>query len=236
MSLYDADAEYRVGKMYFDAGKWDLGFPFILKSADMGCRDAIKMIIDRCDYDIQTDDKCIQYLKDYKKQFEKNIKNNPSACEVSKYYYCAMTDKNFEVKINFILASLKAAQYYYNSQCYYSAIDYLQKCIDSPHFELLSKTKKGDVYNDMSLCGWYTNDGERFKTYNKLAIDHGIQIAFNNRANAFFQGKFLCSEPNYELALLWYEKAKKGVSGECQYDYILEQIKKCEQKWQNVNQ
>lgn len=231
MSLYDADAEYRVGKMYFDAGKWKEGFPFILKSADMGCEDAIELIIE--EYNLQKDPK---FFKDYKNQFQQNVKNNGiSSSKVSRYYQNAINNKTADINmINdapFILAFADNADKYYKRRFYRSAYKCLNQCIASSHFKLLSNEKKGQIYNNMSLCGWFLKNDEWFKKYNALALEQDLPIAFNNRANAFFTGKMLCTEPDYKSALFWYQEALDRTDDKDEnYSYITDKIAKCKEK------
>jgi tetratricopeptide (TPR) repeat protein len=219
-SIDQDEANYDIGMMYLDAGKWKDAFPFLLKAANMNHVKAVIKVIQKFQLELSDVSEHSEFqntfedwLMSQRELLEKNLRG---VLGVGYYYlghllkdgslaqgdYFKLSKQN-----DFILGKYCYALYQYRNKKYASAIINYRLCLQDRYFDSLPKELRGRIYNDLSLCGWYREDKEMFNKYNALAQEEDLPIAFNNRANGFFRGTIICKEPDYNSALFWYEQA-----------------------------
>lgn len=204
-------ANYRIGKMYLDAGKWKDAFPFLVKAANNAHADATSSVIKN--YSLSStlslkseNSEILEYISE-QKQFLKSNKG-----PVSNYFLGKIGNKSDNVKRvlfanSFILSKYERALLYYYDRLYFFASELYVTIIERFDFEYLSKEEQGAIYNDLSLCGWYTENKDMFCKYNLLAQQLDYPISFSNWANGYLHGTLICSQPNYDFALFWFKEA-----------------------------
>lgn len=236
--VIDADeANYDIGMMYLNAGKWKNAFPFLLKAADRKYEPAIKEIIQHYNGQYKDKDNDVTlFLEEQTELFER-----PTTRAISAYYlglfstnHSTMHDAFEKSELGgFVLGAYRLALLMYHNKDYKTAQYYYRTVTRSNQWKFLPDYIKAYVYNDLSLCGWFQNRADMFIKYNQMAQDLDFPLAVSNMANAYFQGTVVCKAPQYSKASELYEQAlklyyKQGKTHESnEIQFVKQQIQKC---------
>ena len=240
-TIDEDSANYRIGKMYLDAGKWKDAFPFLVKAANKYHNDATIAVIQNYSlYNWKSPEKSelLEFVKDQKRFLKSN--SGP----VSHYFLAKVRQVLKRINYadspmyilyrsgSFILSKYEYALFLYKRYQYHLAEIEYKKITERFDFMYLSQDERGEIYNDLSLCGYWTSNKDIFAKYNALALHEDCAIAFNNRANAFLYGKLLCSEPDYNSAKFWFEQALERfvLSQVQQIKYATERVELCKKE------
>ena len=167
--------------------------------------------------------------------------------DIARSYYRKSMEKGF------IYGMIQYATIMYTKKYYSTSLTYYEQILIHPQWKYLNSDLRGYVYNDMSLCYYYSvqfvknlprlnieggnnelkDAHDNFWKYNTLAIKEGVIISINNAANVLFRGTVFDKE-NFLLAEIMYNLAKlKMIDDDEKYwsekiDYINKQLKTIE--------
>jgi hypothetical protein len=165
--------------------------------------------------------------------------------DIARSYYRKSMEKGF------IYGMIQYATIMYSKKYYNTSLTYYEQILTHPQWKYLNSSLRGYVYNDMSLCYYYSvpfvknlprlnnecnevkDSHDNFWKYNTLAIKEGIIIAINNAANVLFKGTIFDKE-NILMAEIMYNLAKLKMIESDQrdwsdnIDYINKQLKTIE--------